>query len=423
MNSWILSLFETSISMTVLIVILYIAGMLFISKFAAKWRYFIWIMIAAALLFPFRPKTIRPLITFEIPEQYVMYSLIIWAFGFLVSLGIKLANYFRFTGTAKRWRSEITDKEILDIYYSVLSKHHITKEITLYECRSVTTPMLLGIRNPVILLPDIEFPPDELALILEHELIHHTHKDLLIKILSITAQSIHWFNPFIYLMDKVMQSDCEAYCDESILVNADSGTRQLYGESIIGVIRKQNRYKTAFSTAFFGGVKDIKRRLNSVMNKNKKWNSLAAFIAFFSVVCILSSGLLFSACAVSTPDASNTPVHDTNRGTKPETNADTPQNENINNTENTNNEKDGNNTDSLPNDKARTDKNMISAEKAKKIVLNDIGGGKITAYELERDDHMMQYEIEAMKGDTEYDYSIDAFSGTILGKESESIFD
>ena len=41
---------------------------------------------------------------------------------------------------------------------------------------------------------------------------------------------------------------------------------------------------------------------------------------------------------------------------------------------------------------------------------------------LEYDDGIEQYEIQFYKGTTEYEYSIDAVNGTVLGYNMESIF-
>ncbi|MDR1700104.1 MAG: hypothetical protein LBR68_02840 [Lachnoclostridium sp.] len=407
MNSWLLTLLEASINMTMLILILYLVGMLFIAKFSAKWRYYIWILIIAGLLYPFRPAARNPLFTLEVPERYLKVFIAVWALGVLVSLSIKIIKYIRFVRTAKRWRNKIEDSSILDLFSAIRTKMGITENISLYECRSVTTPMLLGVRNPVILLPDIETPPDELALIMEHELTHYKHKDLLTKICSVAAQTLHWFNPFVYLMDRVMQRDCESFCDETILNGADADTRQLYGESIIGVIRKQNRYKTVFSTGFFGGVKDIKRRLVSIMSQNKKWNFLAVFMVCFSVSFILFSGMIFSACTVPVPKeaAPSAAIIDSNIDSNIDPNTDpNPSESNIPPREDIKNP---------------SEENFISIKQAKQIVLDDIGGGTVLQCELETDDHIIQYEIEAIYKNIEYDYAIDAVKGTIIGKETD----
>lgn len=65
----------------------------------------------------------------------------------------------------------------------------------------------------------------------------------------------------------------------------------------------------------------------------------------------------------------------------------------------------------------------ISVSKAKSIALSDSGVKSsqaiFTKAKLDRDDGMVEYEIEFYVGKTEYDYSIDAKTGRILDKDIE----
>lgn len=63
----------------------------------------------------------------------------------------------------------------------------------------------------------------------------------------------------------------------------------------------------------------------------------------------------------------------------------------------------------------------ISADRAKQIALSHAGvsGASFTKVELDTDDGVRVYEIEFKVGNVEYDYDIDATSGTILSSSSE----
>ena len=80
------------------------------------------------------------------------------------------------------------------------------------------------------------------------------------------------------------------------------------------------------------------------------------------------------------------------------------------------------NQGAVPNAAAAT----IDIEEAKRIALDHAGLSAdevkyMNAY-LEYDDGIEQYEIQFYKGTTEYEYSIDAVNGTVLGYNMESIF-
>ena len=65
----------------------------------------------------------------------------------------------------------------------------------------------------------------------------------------------------------------------------------------------------------------------------------------------------------------------------------------------------------------------IGEDAALKIALEDAGLSEsdveVTKNKLDMDDGVTEYEIEFRKGTVEYDYSIEAFSGKILEKDSE----
>lgn len=68
----------------------------------------------------------------------------------------------------------------------------------------------------------------------------------------------------------------------------------------------------------------------------------------------------------------------------------------------------------------------IDVEEAKRIALDHAGLSAdavkhMNAY-LEYDDGIEQYEVQFYEGTTEYEYSIDAVNGTVLGYNMESIF-
>ena len=73
------------------------------------------------------------------------------------------------------------------------------------------------------------------------------------------------------------------------------------------------------------------------------------------------------------------------------------------------------------NAKNTTNNAYIGVEKAKAIALKDAGLGSatFTKAKLDTDDGIKIYDIEFRSGNMEYDYEIDAKTGTILEKDAE----
>ena len=51
----------------------------------------------------------------------------------------------------------------------------------------------------------LDLDDDEIEYILLHELSHYKRKDILVNYLMIFLQCIHWFNPFIWYLFKIIK--------------------------------------------------------------------------------------------------------------------------------------------------------------------------------------------------------------------------
>lgn len=151
------------------------------------------------------------------------------------------------------------------------------------SCACIKTPMLVGLLRPMVLIPQSSFHPDELPLILKHELVHYKRRDLWYKVLMVLVVSIHWFNPMIYLMVKSALNLCEISCDEEVLKEIDAKGRAEYGEAVIGVIRNGNACQTLFSMNFYSGRKGIKQRIYAMMDMTAKRSSPVLFFVILMI--------------------------------------------------------------------------------------------------------------------------------------------
>ena len=81
--------------------------------------------------------------------------------------------------------------------------------------------------------------------------------------------------------------------------------------------------------------------------------------------------------------------------------------------------KDGN----IGNTNSSISKNLIGETKAKQIMLEKVPGGKVIFITFEYDDGMPEYEAKIVKGNMEYEISVNGYTGSILDFESEHRYD
>jgi beta-lactamase regulating signal transducer with metallopeptidase domain len=101
-----------------------------------------------------------------------------------------------------------------------------------------TTPAIVGIRQPQILLPEdwqSRFDQRSLRHVLLHELLHVKQSDLLWNWAAIAVQALHWFNPLVWFVVSRFQSDRELRCDAGALDLLSPTERLDYGHTLLRI--------------------------------------------------------------------------------------------------------------------------------------------------------------------------------------------
>lgn len=317
MQNFMIALVETSIAMSV-IALVYMALTPFLSKkFTAKGRYYAWLVIIIGLILPFRlhpqvsvidRNTFMPVLkntsnysieSYTTPMlSHISWDALVaglWLAGVIVFITIHIIQHIRFLKMVKRWSTPINERQVLNKLSDVQAALQIKQQVDVRVCPNIPSPMLLGFIRPTILLPPDNIPTDELSFIFKHELVHFKRKDVWYKTLTFIATALHWFNPLVYMIARQIAIECEISCDEEVVKKTDLNCRQKYVETIIGVIRKQAKAQSKFSTNFYAGKQGMKHRVFSIMNiRNKKWGiSIIATI----VVATLSTGVVLNVSA------------------------------------------------------------------------------------------------------------------------------
>jgi beta-lactamase regulating signal transducer with metallopeptidase domain len=171
----------------------------------------------------------------------------------------------------------------------------ISAPVRVYKSASAATPMLIGVFRPVIVLPDREYLPEQLNAILVHELTHHRRKDIWVKWLSVTAVSLHWFNPFAWLARHEIDRLCELSCDETVVSHLDVSGKQTYGDTLIAVVAERKIPAAVLSTTMSESKQALQERLGAIMRYKKTTRtalfiSAALIIAAVLAACALGEG-------------------------------------------------------------------------------------------------------------------------------------
>lgn len=123
-------------------------------------------------------KRIMPLIykllVFNLYSRFQILDLImvVWIAGSIISLVRLVVKYYQLIKFVKLCSKDL---KRLENNFSTKHTHYILK------LNVPDAPMVVGLFKPIIILPDLQFSDKELDFIINHERIHISNKDLLIK--------------------------------------------------------------------------------------------------------------------------------------------------------------------------------------------------------------------------------------------------
>ena len=307
-----------SANMSIVAMIFLIVSLLLRNRQAPSIRYYSWLVILAGFLLPVRPQTGTAVVTVNNPSavEYVHQTTSFNPVSFITAIYlIGAISYFVFliirstvwNRTVMRF-AESVPESIADMTLEVACTLGIKRRVAIYYSDIITSPMMTGLINPVILLPRREYGYDELRLIIKHELTHYKHNDLWIKLLLTICRIMHWFNPLLILIGRRLEQECEYYCDMSVTADEDTVMRKVYCESILNTVSASaavsfRNAKPAIATNFYSPKQGLKHRLQLILTDSKR-----LFFGTLVVVVLLTCVSGFVIAATNSVPADNSIV-------------------------------------------------------------------------------------------------------------------
>ncbi len=342
MNEFMKILLSLSVSGALLLLLILGLKPLYKNRFSKRWQYYIWIVVALRFLLPFTPdnaivgslfeKIDTVAITNEIPtspnilvpadtgnnnaepiqtnreinaaamrEPFNKYVCLffIWSALALVLFVRKVTVYQGFIQYIKAGNKEVSDIKILNLLSDCEEKLNIKTRVELSCNPLIASPMLIGFFRPRIILPVGEWEDKELSYIFVHELIHYKQRDMFYKWLIQIVVCVHWFNPFVYLLEKEVNKSCELSCDEKVISVLDDTARREYGDILISFLKSNNLYKSSLaSVTLTEGAEQLKERLGAIMNFKSKTKTIRVLTVILTLF-ILSGAVLIGGYSVS----------------------------------------------------------------------------------------------------------------------------
>lgn len=166
----------------------------------------------------------------------------IWLIG-TIYYGIKVIySYFSFRKMISNFK-DLKEEQAAKILLKVKREYNKNLSFYIVSDKSINTPIIFGVRNPYIVLPDIVFSDDELYFIIKHEILHYLHGDLIIKIICELISAVYWWNPFVKILKKLISNMQEINVDFSIIKGLSKEKKFDYLECLVKVAKRREGKK------------------------------------------------------------------------------------------------------------------------------------------------------------------------------------
>ena len=173
---------------------------------------------------------------------------------------------------------------------TALQRKLIGRVLPVFTGKRVTSPMLIGVVHPKMVLPLSmdQWKDEELELIVAHELTHYQNRDILLKWILTAVCCVNWFNPAVHWMRRQCFYEMELACDGKVLAERKDDERQLYARLMLS-FAGSSAGAVSYATGFSGSKKRMRNRIDYVLGSQRKRKGTLLIALTFTAVLFLTS--------------------------------------------------------------------------------------------------------------------------------------
>lgn len=347
MENIFLSFIGISVQCSLVILVMLLLTPFLNRHYISKWKYCVWILLAARLVLPFnigntqdfinkvmqeesqgsteykngitgrsRGQDWRPgRIVIEIPAKMTTpvvakhpeggsgitllgLAAFIWIAGIIIFISVHLASYIYYRKQIAENGRAAGDQDILGQIQALGHELHIKHQVRAVIFKGTSSPVVTGIFKPVLVLPEEQYNNEQMYFILKHEMVHIKRRDIYIKLLLAAASAVHWFNPLVWIMCREAALDMELSCDERVTQDAGFDVRKAYAETLLEALGRQCERKNILSVRFYDEKEIMKMRFKNILVKGKKKYG----ICVLACAVILAAGIGSQAVCLAIQD-------------------------------------------------------------------------------------------------------------------------
>jgi beta-lactamase regulating signal transducer with metallopeptidase domain len=223
----------------------------------------------------------------------------IWSTGLVVCAAFVLAKQVA-CSTLIRRSSLPPDERYVSALADLSRRLRVRRRVRLVVTSRPIGPAVFGLFRPSILLPGAllsDTPPEQVELVLAHELIHVRRGDVLAGKLQLVAQMVWWFNPLVWWANREAGRERERCCDQEV-VSGVGCKPVLYARTLLSVLEQKGRLRSLVAVPGVRALEVTSLRLESIMRNTEadhRRASQRSRLAFAAGVVLLVPGMALRA--------------------------------------------------------------------------------------------------------------------------------
>jgi HEAT repeat protein/beta-lactamase regulating signal transducer with metallopeptidase domain len=170
-------------------------------------------------------------------EPALPWLVILWVGGVLV-LSIRLAHGWLAARRLRTHGTRDSSAALMEVVSRLAARLRVTRPVRLLESLAVEVPAVIGWLRPVILVPASALTgltPQQLEVLLAHELAHVRRYDYLVNVCQCAIETLLFYHPAVWWVSGRVREAREHCCDD--LVVATCGDAHLYASALVGMER------------------------------------------------------------------------------------------------------------------------------------------------------------------------------------------
>jgi beta-lactamase regulating signal transducer with metallopeptidase domain len=209
------------------------------------------------------------------------------------SPALSIASGYDFTWVARTWLvgvcllalriafgllllEQLRRRNLLDLPVGMVERFRalqrrlgISRLVRYCECRMVNVPSVIGFFHPVVLLPMralTGLSAEQLEAVIAHELGHVKRFDVAVNFLQVIAETLFFFHPAVWWLNKHIRADREDCCDDVAI--AACGRKVIYARALATMADWRDTPELAMAATGGGVVASRVARLLGIQQKN-----------------------------------------------------------------------------------------------------------------------------------------------------------